>query len=106
MRSPRAFGDDSGWAPPKPCDNSSRSVSGSDEAMEIRLRLGERGSSKPGDCSTNEESNSIGSGNALHALADAGGEPSSGPTGELSSIMSWVERFLGTRDLMANAGVA
>jgi hypothetical protein len=47
----------------------------------------------------------MGSGSVVRAVGDADGEPSSGEIGELSSIMSWVERFLGTRDLMASAGV-
>lgn len=91
------------------CVFATGSVSGSDEAMDIRLRLGERPSWKPSggdDSGTSEESSWIDSGSVFHVAGGAVGEPSSGDTGELSSMMSWVERFLDTLDLMANAGVA
>ncbi len=53
-----------------------------------------------------DESNSMGSGRVFHAVGEAGGEHPSGETGELSSMMSWVERFRGTLVLlMTKAGV-
>ena len=81
--------------------------------MDIRLRLGERPSwSRSGgdDSGTRDESNSMGSGRDrrvwFHAVGEAGGEHPSGETGELSSMMSWVERFRGTLALlMTRAGV-
>lgn len=78
--------------------------------MDIRLRFGGRPS--PGssgeneDCGTREESISIGSGSVLWLVGEPDGDPSSGSMGELSSMMSWVERFLGARELMTSAGVA
>ena len=78
--------------------------------MDIRLRLGGRpspGSSGEGDdCGMREESISIDSGSASRLIGKPDGNPSSGDMGELSSIISWVERFLGTLDLMTSAGVA
>jgi hypothetical protein len=77
--------------------------------MDIRLRFGERSSLSSdgeGDCGTRDESNSMGSGRSSRAVGDADGEPSSWEMGELSSMISWVERVLGARDLMARAGVA
>ena len=48
----------------------------------------------------------MGSGRVFHAVGEAGGEHPSGETGELSSMMSWVERFRGTLVLlMTKAGV-
>ncbi len=76
----------------------------------MRLRLGERPSSNPtgdDDCGPpRDESNSIGSGSAFQAEDFCGGKASSGETGELSSMMSCVERFLATLGLITNAGVA
>lgn len=82
-------------------------VSGSDEAIDIRLRFGERPSSERSgdDGGMREDSNSIGSGKALRAAGDADGTSSSPSIGELSSMISWVDLVL-TPGLMASAGVA
>jgi len=109
MRSTGASGREPKSVSSDRCEFATGSVSGSDEAIDIRLRLGERPSWKPSggdDSGTSEESISIGSGSVFHAVGGAVGEPSSGEIGELSSMMSWVERFLETLDLMAKAGVA
>jgi hypothetical protein len=48
----------------------------------------------------------MGSGSESRAVGDPNADPSSGEMGELSSMISWVERVLDTLVLMASAGVA
>lgn len=48
----------------------------------------------------------MGSGSVVFPSGGVDGDPCSGEIGELSSIMSWVERFLGVLVLIASAGAA
>jgi hypothetical protein len=78
MRSSGASGREPESASSDSCDEfASGSVPGSDEAIDIRRRLGERPSSNCSggdDCGIKEESNSIGSGKTCRAAGDADGE--------------------------------
>lgn len=72
------------------CELATGSASDSDEAIDIRLRLGDRpswGSSGEGDCGAREESNSMGSGRVVRPAGAVYGDSSPSETGELSSMI-------------------
>lgn len=111
MWSSGASGSEPQSVSPVRCELAIGSASGSDDAMDIRLRLEDRPSPNSGDCDcgTRDESRSMGSGSVFCAVGDPDGNPDSDPSsadmGELSSMISWIERVVGTLDLIANAGV-